>query len=190
MLGKYSLTVAHRCSPFTETCFYLCVCHKNNWQRYESVQLIFPDDELRPTFPLCFSQCSVLSFVQLVSGLYTVVGMPGDTLAQVVQSAMAKVTTPSDARKMQRRLFKVAFFASALAACTAAGVTAIRKSSKVMCGPFNDESAISIHKMVHSLAYLGDFESKGRAGRAVLQLGSYFIPDARRVFFRSGEWDE
>lgn len=75
-------------------------------------------------------QCLRVFPAQLVSGLYTVVGMPGDTLAQVVQSAMAKVTTPTGARKMQRRLFKVALFAAALAACATAGVTAIRKFRK------------------------------------------------------------
>ncbi|KAL8438483.1 hypothetical protein Efla_002233 [Eimeria flavescens] len=56
---------------------------------------------------------------QLISGLYSVLGMPADTMAQVVNAAMPKAAAKSRraALCMQRRIFK-------LAACTAAASAA------------------------------------------------------------------
>lgn len=56
--------------------------------------------------------------LQLVSGLYTVLGMPADTMAQVVNAAMPKngAGTPTGRRRMQRRIFKVAAFTAAISA--------------------------------------------------------------------------
>ncbi|OEH79254.1 hypothetical protein cyc_05814 [Cyclospora cayetanensis] len=60
---------------------------------------------------------------QLVSGLYTVLGMPADTMAQVVNAAAAQGASgalrgPTSYRRLQRRIFKVSAVTAILSAAT------------------------------------------------------------------------